>query len=143
MSDETRGHAIRARRLGHGIKSVRAFAEASGVSRVAVTAAEAGEASTGTYDRLEAWLDRLEERDSATGEGIRRMSPTKTERALAGAEPETGISAHSPAQDTAPHIVVVRLKNHAGEVVVEGPVEDIATLEAAAQRLILGMAGPA
>jgi hypothetical protein len=60
-----------------------------------------------------------------------------------GCELGTGISAHSPAHDTRPHIVVVRLKNHVGEVAVEGPVEDIEALEAAAQRLIRGMAGPA
>ena len=65
MSDETRGHAIRARRLAHGIKSVSALAKASGVSRDAVTAAEDGTASTATYERLEAWLDRFEEESGA------------------------------------------------------------------------------
>lgn len=61
MSDEARGQAIKERRLRLGFKSVRAFAEASGVSRDAVTAAEEGTASTGTYDRLEAWLDAFDE----------------------------------------------------------------------------------
>lgn len=61
MSSETRGAAIKARRLVLGIKSVNQFAGLSGVSREAITAAEAGSASTGTYDRLESWLDRFEE----------------------------------------------------------------------------------
>ena len=64
MSDETRGHAIKTRRLALGIKSLREFAEASGISREAVTAAEKGLATGATYDRAEAWLSRMEE---ATG----------------------------------------------------------------------------
>lgn len=52
--------AIKRRRIGLGLKSVREFAERSGVSREAVTAAERGEASGRTYERLEAWLDRAE-----------------------------------------------------------------------------------
>lgn len=61
MSNETRGHGIKSRRLALGIKSVREFAEASGISREALTAAERGEASAGTYERAEAWLDSFEE----------------------------------------------------------------------------------
>lgn len=61
MSDETRGHAIKKRRLEHGIKSVRKFAEQTGVSREAITAAEEGSASDATYERLESWLDGFDE----------------------------------------------------------------------------------
>lgn len=61
MSAETRGHAIKERRLRLGIKSVRELARQSGVDRGAVTAAEAGTASIDTYDLLEAWLDAFEE----------------------------------------------------------------------------------
>lgn len=61
MGTETRGHAIKARRLAHGIKSVHELARKSGVSREAVTAAERGDASKETYERLEAWLDRFDE----------------------------------------------------------------------------------
>lgn len=51
-----RGSEIKRRRLSHGIKSIRKFHEESGVSKEAITAAEAGTASPGTYERLEAWL---------------------------------------------------------------------------------------
>jgi transcriptional regulator with XRE-family HTH domain len=108
MSNETRGHAIRARRLAHGIKSVRQLADRSGVSREAITAAEAGQASAQTYERLEAWFDAFEE--------------------------ETGSD-----EANEPHIIVVRLKNDLGEVAVEGPVDDLAELEAAARRLLRGL----
>lgn len=61
MINETRGKAIKRRRLHHGIKSLREFSEKTGVSREALTAAESDEASEATYERLEAWLDRFEE----------------------------------------------------------------------------------
>ena len=51
---------MRRRRLANGIKSVRALQERSGVSRDAITSAEAGNASEATYQRLEAWLTRYE-----------------------------------------------------------------------------------
>lgn len=60
MSDETRGEAIKRRRLAMGIKSVREFSEATGVDRGALSKAEAGQASEGTYERVESWLDRME-----------------------------------------------------------------------------------
>lgn len=64
MSDETRGHALRRRRLELGIKSQRGlvyFAEEQGleISRSAIRAAEKGEASKETYARYEVILDRL------------------------------------------------------------------------------------
>lgn len=61
MSDETRGHGLKTRRLALGIKSLREFADASGISREALTAAEKGQGSAGTYDRAEAWLAGMEE----------------------------------------------------------------------------------
>lgn len=74
MSDETRGHSIKARRLALGVKSLREFAEASGISREALTAAEKGQGSQATYERADAWLDRFEEEtghDEAVAEPIR------------------------------------------------------------------------
>lgn len=44
-----------------GIKSVREFAEASGIDREALSKAEKGQGSAGTYERAEAWLTRVEE----------------------------------------------------------------------------------
>lgn len=62
VNNETRGEAIKRRRLALGIKSVRQFAERAGVDRQAVGRAERGETTTpGTLERLEAWLDRFEE----------------------------------------------------------------------------------
>ena len=60
VTAETRGEAIRRRRMSHGIRSVREFAEQTGLARETVTRAEHGEASEGTYQRLEAWLDAFE-----------------------------------------------------------------------------------
>lgn len=56
-----RGESIRRRRMALGIRSVREMAIRSGVSRGAATAAEHGEGSSGTYDRLEAWLASQEQ----------------------------------------------------------------------------------
>src|ERR1700740_874982 len=44
-----------------GIKSAREFAEKTGVDRNAIAKAESGTSSSGTLDRLEAWLNRFEE----------------------------------------------------------------------------------
>jgi hypothetical protein len=55
-----RGAELRRRRLANGIKSVRALQQRSGVSRDAITSAEAGTASEATYQRLEAWFTRYE-----------------------------------------------------------------------------------
>ena len=65
LGGSARGLGLRRRRLGLGIKSVREFAERSGVSREAVTAAENGTASNRTYGRLEAWLSRAEHAEAA------------------------------------------------------------------------------
>jgi transcriptional regulator with XRE-family HTH domain len=55
-----RGQVIQRRRLAHGFRSLREFAERTGLSRESVTKAERGEASVGTYQRLEAWLDAFD-----------------------------------------------------------------------------------
>lgn len=55
VTDE-RGEAIRRRRMALGIRSTRELAIRSGVSRSATSAAEHGEGSAGTYQRLESWL---------------------------------------------------------------------------------------
>lgn len=110
MTDETRGHAIKRRRLALGIKSVRQVATKSGVSREAVTAAESGTASNETYDRLEAWLDTFEE--------------------------ETGHDVEPDDQG----VVTFRLSGSFGvDVALSGPVENLAELEASVRRLIREM----
>ena|SRR5690349_13603312 len=61
VTSETRGQSIKARRLALGIKSLRELAEASGIDREALSKAEQGIGSSGTYDRVEAWLTSMEE----------------------------------------------------------------------------------
>lgn len=75
------------------------------------------------------------------GAGYRRASLTKIERALAEAEAEAGMTAPPPTPQQAerrstPRTVVVRLKNDKGEVVLEGPAEDLPALQAAAEALM-------
>lgn len=112
VSNETRGHAIKARRLAHGIKSARAFAQATKVDREAIARAEDGLGSEQTYERLEAWLDRFEE--------------------------ETGSDEPSD-----PQLVTFRLTGVYGvrDVVISGPVENIAELQTAVENLLRGAAG--
>lgn len=64
VTSETRGQAIKRRRLEHGIRYVTELAEATGVNREAVTKAEKDDPTTseGTYQRLEAWLDAFDQR---------------------------------------------------------------------------------
>jgi transcriptional regulator with XRE-family HTH domain len=107
--NQSRGTEIRRRRQAHGIKSVHQFADKSGVSRDAITAAEAGTASTATYERLEAWLDRY---DAFTG---------------------------NDEDDQKPVIVRATIAAIGVEFAVEGPVEDLAELEAAVERLVRGV----
>lgn len=109
MSDETRGHAIKARRLAYGIKSERAFSEATKVDRRAIARAEAGEASEGTYERLEAWLDAFGEETGAD----EPENPHVVTFKLSG--------------------------NFGVDVAVSGPVENLSDLEATVQRLIREM----
>lgn len=60
MDDTSRGEALKRRRLALGIKSLREFAEGTGIDRGALAKAEQGVASDGTYERAEAWLTRQE-----------------------------------------------------------------------------------
>ena len=60
LTDGARGEALRRRRLACGIKSVRELQQRSGISREAITSAEAGTASSATYERLDAWFARQE-----------------------------------------------------------------------------------
>jgi transcriptional regulator with XRE-family HTH domain len=57
--DLARGQALQRRRLAQGF-SPRKLHERSGVSREAITAAEAGKARVDTYQRLEAFFDAWE-----------------------------------------------------------------------------------
>jgi hypothetical protein len=60
LANGARGEALRRRRLACGIKSVRELQQRSGISREAITSAEAGTASAATYERLDAWFARQE-----------------------------------------------------------------------------------
>src|SRR4051812_31490803 len=74
-----------------------------------------------------------------SGEGFRRTSLTKIEQALEAAEVEAGIDAPSPEQEpesVQSRPVVINLDG--GAVVVEGPIENLEALIAAAERLRRG-----
>lgn len=61
VEQETRGHALKQRRLRLGIKSQRELAEKTGLSRSAIKKAEEDlGASDATYERLEAWFANFE-----------------------------------------------------------------------------------
>jgi transcriptional regulator with XRE-family HTH domain len=108
MSNETRGNEIKARRLALGIKSVREFAEASGIDREALGKAERGLGSGGTYDRAEAWLARMEE--------------------------ETGHD--EPALAAAPIRLTFHDVFGVGEIIAEGPADKPDELIAAVSKLL-------
>lgn len=109
MNEESRGKLVQDRRKALGILSVREFATATGLSRNAITSAEAGSASEITYERLESWLDKFEHETGAD-------------------EPEE------------PKTVTFKLSGNFGvDVVVEGPVSNLAELEAAVEKLLRGM----
>lgn len=55
-----RGQTIRLRREAHGIRSLRAWAELTGINRATVTGAEKGAGSDDTLDRLEQCLDEMD-----------------------------------------------------------------------------------
>lgn len=68
MSEDNRlarGTDIKRRRLALGLDSVSQFAEATGADRETIGRIEDGTASKGTYERIEAWLDRMEARGPA------------------------------------------------------------------------------
>lgn len=119
MSEETRAHAIRQRRLRLGIKSQSDAAELSKkkgmyVSRDAIMAAEnpEGSASDATYQRLEAFYDAV---DEETGHD----------------EPDVGENQNLVTFDISGNFGV--------EVTVKGPVADLDALEKSVARLIREM----
>lgn len=118
VANEERGRLLRERRIRAGIKSIRAFVEATKrydmpVSREAITAAEEGRASDTTYDRLDAFLARWEEE---TGHDEDEMKPD-----------EAGL-------------VTFRVHGNFGvDVVVQGPVGDADEIERVVEKLIRGM----
>lgn len=116
VSNETRGHAIKRRRMALGIKSYDEFVKATGVSRGAITRAEKGDPSTSeaTFLRLEAWLDRIEHETSSDAE----------DQAAAVAEPESS------------GVVEYRLSGDFGvDLVVKGPVSNMTEMEASISRI--------
>jgi transcriptional regulator with XRE-family HTH domain len=109
VTNETRGKAIKRRRLHHGIKSLREFSERSGVSREALTAAENDEASEATYERVEAWLDRFDE--------------------------EVGEHDMSAATDV--DVIEFRISGNFGvDVIVKGPASHMDEIESAVEKLV-------
>lgn len=113
MGDE--GEQVKARRERLGVDAVD-LAEAAGIHRNTLAALEKGQSGT-------------------------RVTLVKVMRALEELELEAGISAPpaaAPERSESQH-VIVRLKNDVGEVVVEGPVDDLAALEASAARLLSAM----
>jgi len=108
------GDAVRRRREHLGMHK-NELADAAGVSRDTRAAIEAGE-------------------------GFRRVSLTKIERALDAAEEEAGIGAPPPPQPRAgePHMVTIRgTRGGDVDVVVSGPIDDIDKLAATVERLLL------
>jgi transcriptional regulator with XRE-family HTH domain len=112
-TNETRGRALKRRRLSLGIKSISELHRESGLSREAITAAEEGHGSTATYERLEAWFDRFEhETGSDAGEAAAHM------------ENNNGIVEFTVEGDFG-----VR-------VVVRGPIADVEALERSVGRIV-------
>lgn len=111
MTFEERGAEIQRRRLAHGLRSLREFAERAGVSREAITNAEKGVASEGTYLRLEAWLDAY---DHELGED----------------EPMSGIEQ-----------LEFLIEGEGVSVTVKGPVSDREALEASVANIIRNIRG--
>ena len=109
------GDAVRRRREHLGMHK-NELADAAGVSRDTLAAIEAGE-------------------------GFRRVSLTKIERALDAAEEEAGIGAPPPPPQPRagePHMVTIRgTRGGDVDVVVSGPIDDIDKLAATVERLLL------
>jgi hypothetical protein len=103
-----RGQALHDRRLALGIKSVNELYKQSGISRDAITAAEAGSASVATYERLEAWFARFEE--------------------------ETG--SDEPAAPEIAMMEIEVSGDFGVKIVVRGPITDREALEQSARRII-------
>lgn len=126
MSNEARGHAIKRRRLAAGINSLREFAEATGLSRQTIARAEEGDHRTtdSTYARLEVWLDRFDTETTSEAE--------HATKAAAGV-PGVDVDAHTGS-------VTFRLAGNFGvDVTVEGPVSNMAELQASVAALLKQM----
>jgi transcriptional regulator with XRE-family HTH domain len=110
--NESRGQALKKRRLSLGIKSISQLHRESGLSREAITAAEEGHGSTASYERLEAWFDRFEH--------------------------ETGSEAAEAAEHAENHgIVEFTVDGDFGvKVVVRGPIQDVEALERSVGRIV-------
>lgn len=111
--NEARGQEIRRRRMRLGITSLDAFAAKVGMSRKGVTSAEKGTASKGTYDRIDAWLEAFEDEVGECGDGDEVKPSDQVEFHVSG-------------------IYGVR------ELVIKGPVSDMAEMEAVVERLLRG-----
>lgn len=111
VDNSQRGDQIKRRRLRMGIKSARAFHEASGIDRVAIAKAERGEGSEQTYARIEAWLDDKEHEMSS-----------EADEALA--DPSS--------------LVTIKMSGVYGidDVTISGPVDNLADLKKLAVDLI-------
>lgn len=119
MSKEARGHAINRRRIAQGINSLREFAEATGLSRQTIARAEEGDPRTTetTFVRLEAFLDKFDYETSS--------------------EAEDAAAAGSGSDE---QVVEYRLSGDFGvDLIVKGPVSNIAEMEASIGRLLAQM----
>lgn len=112
-----RGEEIRARRIGHGM-NMNDLAKISGVSRQTIARAESGHPS------------------------VEELTYARLERALSDFEEETGADIAMTVRDTNGTSGLVKFTIHgvygAAEVIVEGPVENMAELQAAVDKLLRG-----
>lgn len=109
MGNVERGELIRRRRMALGIRSVSEFAAKTKVSRSATSAAEHGEGSVGTYERLEAWLT---DRERAEGD-TRSVEPMQLDQIEFTVEGDFGV-----------------------KVTVKGPITDRSALEDSVAKII-------
>lgn len=106
---EERGQQIQRRRLAIGIPSVNRWAKDIGLDRETLTRAEAGKASPRTYQRIEAWLDNMEE----------ELGMPDSENS-------------SPTDD----VIEYHVSGQGVDLVVRGPVANLDDLEASVSRLL-------
>ncbi len=118
MSKEARGHPINMRRIANRINSHLEFAEAPGLARQTIARAEEGDPRTTetTFARLEAFLDKFDHETSS-----------EAEDAAAAAGNGNGDD----------QVVEYRLSGDFGvDLIVKGPVSNIAEMEASIGRLL-------
>lgn len=123
MSKETRAHALRERMELLGVGVQRLAVEAN-YNRKTVSRALEGSASDRTYQDLEEALEAIKLR-------------------IDGPDDAPEAAQEEPAKNVGEGLVSFKLKGiyGAAEVIVEGPVENLADLEAAAERLLRGGSG--